>query len=199
MGEIDEAVSRALEEQQDSKFNSLIAALVAATATLMALGNIKDGNITQNMQQAQVKAVDLWSYYQSKSTKQHLAENALEMVQLRLDTEPNLSQEARQRLGESVRRYETQVKKYEAEKAKIKADAEESEAEYARLNVHDDQLDMAEACFTVSIALYGITALTRRRWLLGFALALTVCGTLLFLCAFLDWQFRPEWLARFLG
>jgi hypothetical protein len=33
------------------------------------------------MQQAQVKAVDQWAYYQAKGTKQHIAENTAELLQ----------------------------------------------------------------------------------------------------------------------
>lgn len=33
------------------------------------------------------------------------------------------------------------------------------------MNVHDDPFDLAEACLSVGIALAGVTALTRKRWL----------------------------------
>jgi len=75
VGEVNEAVSEALEraERAESGLNSVIAVLVAVIATLMALCNIKDGNIVQAMAQAQARGVDAWSYFQAKSTKQHLA------------------------------------------------------------------------------------------------------------------------------
>ena len=84
MGEIDETISEAVEKAGESKdsLNSLIAILVALIATFMALCNIKDGNIVQAMSQEQSKAVDSWSYYQAKSTKQNLAESVLDQLTL---------------------------------------------------------------------------------------------------------------------
>jgi len=43
-------------------------------------------------------------------------------------------------------------------------------AAYDRLNVHDDQFDMAEALMSIGIALFGVTALTQKRALLVTAL-----------------------------
>src|SRR5262249_56663634 len=74
VGELDEKISEAVEQARESRLNSIIALLVAVAATLMALDNIKDGNIGQAMAQAQAHTVDAWSYYQAKSTKQNLAQ-----------------------------------------------------------------------------------------------------------------------------
>jgi hypothetical protein len=82
MGELDEAISSAVEQAADSRLNSIVAILVALAATLMALDNIKDGNITQAMAQAQTHAVDAWSFYQAKSTKQNIAEATLDQLQV---------------------------------------------------------------------------------------------------------------------
>ena len=73
MGDLDETITSAVELAGDSRLNSIVAILVALAATLMGLDNIKDGNITQAMAQAQTRAVDAWSFYQAKSTKQNLA------------------------------------------------------------------------------------------------------------------------------
>lgn len=199
MSEVEGVIKETLEHPPESGLNSAVAVLVAVTATLMALCNIKDGNIVQAMAQAQTHAVDTWAFYQAKSIKQHLAENALEDVRLRLELGADLAPEPRRRLGMVADRYEAQVKKYEQEKAAIKAEAEGYRKEYDRLNLHDDQFDMAEACLTISIALYGVAALTRKRWLLGGAAGLTVAGALLGAAGFLGWSLHPEWLAKILG
>jgi hypothetical protein len=41
--------------------------------------------------------------------------------------------------------------------------------DYNTLNVHDDQFDMSEALISVGIALAGVTALTKKKWLLAVA------------------------------
>jgi len=58
--------------------NTTIAILVAVAASFVALCNVKDGNIVQAMAQAQANSVDAWSYYQAKSTKQHIAEGMID-------------------------------------------------------------------------------------------------------------------------
>src|SRR3989442_813104 len=59
MGDLNETISSAVEQAGDSRLNSIVALLVALAATLMALDNIKDGNIAQAMSQAQTLAIAL--------------------------------------------------------------------------------------------------------------------------------------------
>src|SRR6266481_4946654 len=97
MGELDDKISEALEKAQEShsRLNTAVAAFVAIAATLMALNNVKDGNIVQAMQQAQANGVDEWAYYQAKGTKQNLAISAREQIELMRDTAPNATPEVR--------------------------------------------------------------------------------------------------------
>ena len=55
MPDVSETVTEAVERDRESHshLNSAVAILVALTATFMALCNVKDGNITQAMTQAQ--------------------------------------------------------------------------------------------------------------------------------------------------
>jgi hypothetical protein len=102
-------------------------------------------------------------------------------------------------LDKRIAAYQAQVARYEKEKADIKAQAEGFQAEYDRLNLHDDQFDLSDAGFSVAIALFGVTALTRKRWLLGVAGAFFVVG-LVFGCAgFFEWHLHPDLLMRWLS
>ena len=82
MSEIDETIQEAVEHAQKSRLNSLIALLVAVSATFMALCNVKDGNIVQSMEEAQARSIDQWAYYQAKGTKQNLAEQMVDQLAL---------------------------------------------------------------------------------------------------------------------
>src|SRR5438477_109040 len=84
MPDVSETVTEAVERDRESHshLNSAVAILVALTATFMALCNVKDGNVTQAMTQAQAQAVDTWSYYQSKSIKGHLAEQTVDQMRI---------------------------------------------------------------------------------------------------------------------
>ena len=199
MSDIDEKITESLENARDSRLNTVIAALVAVSATIMALNNVKDGNIVQAMQQAQANGVDEWAYYQAKGTKQNLAIASREQVELMRDTTPNATPEARALFEKRIAEYAGMEKKYETEKVEIQRKAEGFQKQYDALNVHDDQFDMAEALLSVAIALFGVTALTRKRWLLVVAITFATIGTILGLAGFLGWNLHPDWLARVLG
>jgi hypothetical protein len=197
MADISDTVNEAVERAAESRLNSIIAALVAITATFMAICNVKDGNIGQGMQQAQATSVDQWSYYQAKGMKQNLAEATLDQLQLQraMLTDPKFAA----MLDGKIALYQKQVKKYEGEKTDIKKQAEGAQKEYDRLNFRDDQFDMSEACLSVAIALFGVTALTRKRWLLVVAGAFMFFGVLFGLAGFCGWAIHPDFLAKILS
>jgi hypothetical protein len=198
MGELDEAISSAVEQARDSRLNSIVAILVALAATMMALDNIKDGNVTQAMAQAQAKAVDTWSYYQAKSTKQNLAEATIDQLEaMRASSAAGSAGLAD--LDKRIANYQAQSARYEKEKADVKTQAEGYQKEYDRLNLHDDQFDLSDAGFSVSIALLGVTALTRKRWLLGLAGLFILVGVIFALAGFLNWSLHPDALMSWLS
>jgi hypothetical protein len=199
MAQIDEKISESLEKARESRLNTVIAALVAVSATFMALINVKDGNIVQAMAQAQANGVDAWAYYQAKGTKANLATSAREQIELMRDSSPSAPPEVKALFEKRIAEYAALETKYEGEKEEIKAQAQGFQKQYDALNVHDDQFDMGEALLSVAIALFGVTALTRKAWLLGVAIAFSGYGTALGLAGFVGWNLHPDWLARLLG
>lgn len=199
MGEIADVVNEAVEKGKESRLNSVVAVMVALTATFMALCNVKDGNVVQAMQQAQANGVDAWAYYQSKSTKQHIAEAMIDQLTVQRDVTLNLSAEGRALVDRKIADYTAKVKQYEADKAEIKRTAEGYQKQYDALNVHDDQFDMAEASLSISIALFGVTALTHKRWLLAIGALFVAFGVVLGLAGFLGKSLHPDFLAKILS
>jgi len=189
MGDIDETITDSVEQAGKSKINALVAIFVSLTATFMALCNVKDGNVVQAMSQAQAHAIDAWSYFQAKSTKQSIAENSLEL--LKLQKAPGSD--------ELIKKYEEQVKRYDKEKAEIKAQAEGFTKEYDDINVFDDQFDMTDALLTIAIAMFGITALTQKRWLLWFAAGTSLLGFILGITAFMKISLHSDFVSKILG
>jgi hypothetical protein len=197
MGEASDAIGEAIEKAHDSRINTVVAVAVSITATFMALCNVKDGNVVQAMAQAQASSVDQWAYYQSKSTKQHIAESVVD--QLSVQRELAGTPEARATLDQKIAEYQGRAKRDESEKAEIKRTAEQLSKKYDELNNHDDQFDMAEAGMTVAIALFGVTALTQRRSLLVVACLFAGFGAVMGLAGFLGLNLHPDWLARLLS
>ena len=199
MSEIADTISEAVEKAGGSRINTIVAVSVAVTATFTALCNVKDGNIVQAMAQEQAHEVDAWSYYQSKSTKENMAQSALDQLQLQRDLAVNPPPDARALMEKKLAEYEARVKHYEADKLAIEKTAQGHKAEYDRLNFHDDQFDMAEALMSIAIALFGITALTQRRWLLVTAGVFAGLGALMGLAGFLGLGLHPNFLASLLS
>jgi hypothetical protein len=199
MSDVADSAQETIEAAEKSKLNSAVAVLVALSATFVALCNVKDGNVVQAMAQAQAGAVDQWAYYQSKSTKQHIAETTADQLTVQRDIAVNPSPEVRKLLDSKILQYTNEAAKYEKDKADIKKQADDLAHQYDALNVHDDQFDMSEACFSVGIALMGVTALTQKRWLLGIASGFGAFGLLFGLAGFCGWNLHPDWLAKLLG
>ncbi len=189
MSETVEFAQEAVEQAGSNKINSMVAIFVALTATFMAICNVKDGNLVQAMSQAQVHALDTWSYFQAKSTKQALAENTLAILKIQEKASND----------ELIAKYEAQIARYEKEKTTLKQKAEAYEKEYDDLNVFDDQYDATEALLTVAIAMFGIAALTQKKWLLGFASAISLLGLVYGLAAFLQTSLHSDFLSKILG
>ncbi len=189
MSDIAETIQEPVEQANRSTINSRVALFVAITATFMALCNVKDGNVVQAMSQAQAHSIDSWSYFQAKSTKQSIAESALEMLKAQ-----NLpGNEA------LIKKYTEQIDRYEKEKNVIKAQAEGFAKEYDDINLFDDQFDMTDALLTISIAMLGITSLTQKRWLLYFSSIVSLIGIILGLAAFMKISLHSDFISKILG
>ncbi len=189
MADIAETIQEPLEDAPKNRINSMVALFVAITATFMAICNVKDGNIVQAMSQAQAHSIDAWSYFQAKSTKQSIAENAVELLQVQ--NSPGSAA--------LIKKYNDQIARYEKEKTEIKAQAEGFQKEYDDINLFDDQFDMTEALLTISIAMFGITSLTQKKWLLCFSSCVGLLGVILGLAAFLKISLHSDLVSKILG
>jgi hypothetical protein len=182
-------------ESSDKRLNSLVAVTVVILSVLMAVGNIKDGNISQAMQKAKTESVDAWAEYQAARIKLHVDQNGLTQFRL-LETAGNFD---RALAARQATEYEADIKKYEARSQETRAKAERLEKDYDALNFRDDQFDMSEAFMSIAIAVSAVAALVDSFWLLSVGWASGAIGTLFWIAGFSGLNFRPEWLAQFLG
>ena len=194
--ELGEKIHEAMEHgREGGGLGSTVALLVALAATFMALASVKDRNITLRMNQAQAKAIDTWNYYQAKSMKQNLAESTLdELTTLNASTAAGAAE-----AGKRIDSYKKSVSRYEHEKGEIKEEAEGYEKKYEALNQQHDLFDLSEAAMSVAIALLGVTALTKKRWLLAVAAVFLVTGAFFGVAGFMNLSIHPERLVSWLA
>lgn len=161
-GPHDHELEHAAHHADKDSFAGTIAVTTAIVATIGALfsymGGLTQANAGLYKNDAAIKkteASNQWNYYQSKSSKQNLAELALSLV-----------------ADDRKAGYEKEIERYKAEKAEIKLAAEKLEAESHHFDEQSEvQMHLhhrwaqATTALQISIALAAIALLTRRKWL----------------------------------
>jgi Na+/glutamate symporter len=144
-------------------FTSQIALFTAIIATVGAMfgymGGATQSNAGLYKNNAAIKkteASNQWNYFQSKSTKQSLAEVSRDLT-------PNEADKAK---------YQAKIERYEKEKTEIQNDAKKTEATAADWDKKSDEemhqhhrWAQATTVLQIAIALAAIALLTRRKWL----------------------------------
>ena len=161
-GPHDHELEHASQHGAKDSFTGRIAVMTAILATIGALFSYQGGATQANAglfkNNAAIKkteASNQWNFYQSKSSKQNMAE--LASVLVAEDRKPQ---------------YQQEVERYKKEKAEIKLAAEKLEADAtawdqqsdAQLHLHH-RWAQATTALQISIALAAIALLTRRNWL----------------------------------
>jgi uncharacterized protein DUF4337 len=153
----------ALEHEAQAEPHGLAGRLAVATALIATVGalfsymaGLTQANAGLDKNEAAIKkteASNQWNYYQAKSSKQNLAELAIE-----------LAPEARRAY------YGDEVKRYKGEKEDIKKAAEKFEAESLEWSKRSDEQihqhhrwAQATTALQISIAIAAIALLTRSR------------------------------------
>jgi hypothetical protein len=175
-GPHDHEIEHAAGHGASDRMSGRIAVTTALIATIGAVFAYQSGAtqaeamlFKNNAAIKKTEASNQWNYYQAKSSKQNLAELAIEIA-------PAARQDD----------YRAQVKRYADEKAVIKKDAEKLEAESLKwdhdsdhaLHVHH-RWAQATTVLQVSIALAAIALLTRRSWLLSGVYGVAAVGVVL--------------------
>jgi Domain of unknown function (DUF4337) len=149
--------------EEGGSFTSQIALFTAIIATVGAMfgymGGATQSNAGLYKNTAAIKkteASNQWNYFQSKSTKQSLAEVSRDLT-------PNEADKAK---------YQAKIERYEKEKTEIQNEAKKIEAESTDWDKKSDaemhqhhRWAQATTVLQISIALAAIALLTRRKWL----------------------------------
>lgn len=187
------------ESMSDKALNGWISFAVAIAGTFMALCEVKSGNVAQAIEHAQSQRLNEWSYFQAKSTKQSVAEGALDQLVSLRAVSGGADAETLKQLDGRILELRGKVERYEREKGEIQVKATRWEDDYNRFNAIDDQFDASTAAMSVGIALSGVSALVGSRRLFFAAVLFLILGIASgvagFLGAKLTLPFLSEWLA----
>ncbi|HWA89332.1 MAG TPA: DUF4337 domain-containing protein [Rhizomicrobium sp.] len=179
----------------NERLNNLVAVTVVVISVFLAVSNVKDGNIGQNMALAKADAVDTWSEYQAAKLKLHLAETSLAGLGVTASA-PGVNPDL---VAKEKARLEAAIAKYTAKADSLMTDAKAHEAQYDALNVHDDQFDMSEAFLSIALALAAVAAVTSLMWLLYVCWGVSAIGLVMGAAGFLGLNLHSDLVARLLG
>ncbi len=142
---------------------------VALTTTILAvcaaISALKGGGYSTRVQLSTTQEVNKWSYFQSKSIKQHAVE--LHRDQLDLARLEARTPEAQRLLQERIARAQAELARYDQEKSQIKAEAiQKDEGELKR---HAGAFGIAVMLLQIAIMLSSVAALLKRppMWVVG--------------------------------
>lgn len=183
-------------ESGNSTLNNLVAATVVVLSVFMAVCNIKDGNIVQNMQMQKADEVDSWGEYQGTKLKLGLAENSLSQLRIQAAQSPAgpVAEIIAKEMAAQQVIVAKQTSQAEAQLAKAKSYRPSIDAQ----GKVDDQFDMSEAFVSIAIALAAVAVLVESFPLLFLAWASGATGIAFGLAGFLGWDIHPDWLAALL-
>jgi Na+/glutamate symporter len=141
---------------QIAMFTAIIATVGAIFAYMGGATQANAGLYKNNAAIKKTEASNQWNYFQSKSTKQSLAE---------------MSRDLSTREDDKLK-YQTKIDRYEKEKTEIKVGADKLEADATEWDKKSDEQmhqhhrwAQATTVLQVCIALAAIALLTRKKWL----------------------------------
>lgn len=183
-------------ESKDKRLNSLVAATVVVLSVFLAVCNIKDGNIVQNMQMQKADEVDSWGEYQGTKLKLGLAEATL--VQLRVQAAGATPGHVADAIAREMAVQQGVVEKQTKQAAEQLKKAQAYRPAIEALGLTDDQFDISEAFVSIAIAVAAVSALVASFPLLFLAWGSGLVGIVMGLAGFLGWSIHPTWLVSLL-
>ncbi len=192
----DHLAESAAKEARNERLNAVVAVTVAVLATFLGICKVKDDNIVQAMQQAQVDKLDYWAYFQARTIRADIAEQAASQLELAKAAAPAAQAADYDKAIAGYRaKHADQLKKRD----ELRQLAEKAQSDYAALGKRDDQFDLSDALLAIAIALLAVTALTHQ-WALFFVSMLpTIAGVVMGLAGLMNLAIHPNMLFKLLA
>ncbi len=185
------------EHEAEAKFRDRAAMLIAFLAMLLAVGSLGGGNVAEDMIHANIKANDMWAFFQAKNMRQTMYEVSADEIKAQLAA-PGVPSEVRTRLEQQVKDYEATIARYDDEpdpaaptdtlrgegKKQLAAQARMYERLRERAEAQDANFDYSEVAFQLAIVLGSVAILALSRKVLYISIGLGVIGAVLMINGF---------------
>ena len=169
----------------DASFRRFAAIYLGVIAMLLAITSLGGSNATKVMLNSNIQASDIYGYYQSKYIRQTVYQTTADELEAGLLAQPDMAQAAKDKLGETIRRYRSRAERYESDpstgegKKELLAKAKEWEAKRDHAAERDPNFDFAEALFQIAIVIGSVSIVAASRSLIKLSGGLAIVGSLL--------------------
>ena len=150
------------------RFEKIVAVSIACMAVLLSIVEERSDSAKTDAILSTNEATNAWSYFQAKSTKQHVTESDLHLLgALELRGE-----------SEIVKTLEADSARYEAEKDEIKAKAEQLSEQASHSSAVDERAGQGALFLQLAIVLASVAILARwsKLWIASLLVALLGAG-----------------------
>jgi hypothetical protein len=183
-----EKAVKSVKETNSPQWMRVLSLLTAVLAVFTAWASLKGGGFSGRAMMSkneavfnQARASDQWAFFQSKGIKGMIKESELDRSQ----------GAKRKKLQEDIARYDQEKAEISAKAKALEDKANECNELVTKLGQPGKAFGYSVTLFQVGIALSGLAALTKRRWIWFFGLGVAVCGLAYFA--------QGYWLAWHLG
>ena len=174
----------------DASFRRFAAIYLGVIAMLLAITSLGGSNATKVMLNSNIQASDIYGYYQSKYIRQTVYQTTADELEVGLLAQPDMAQAAKDKLGETIRRYRSRAERYESDpstgegKKELLAKAKEWEARRDHAAERDPNFDFAEALFQIAIVIGSVSIVAASRSLIKLSGGLAIVASLLMINGF---------------
>jgi hypothetical protein len=182
--------------EEDEKFRSRVALMIAFMALLLAITSLGGGNAAEDIMNHNIHASDTWAFYQAKNIRQTSYRIAADMLEGELQLHnTTITPETQQLLQRKIEQFKATAARYESEpdpqapddplrgegKKELSARATDFAARRDRAQLQDPNFDFSEALFQIAIVLASVSILATSRLIMKVSVVVGIVATLLML------------------
>lgn len=175
-------LGRDAKDENSKDRDRLIGVYIGILAVLLALCTLGGGNATKDATIRNIEASNTWAFFQAKNMRRHVVRLQIDGLELRLATEPGLTDAAKAAIAARLADYRKQDVLLTSDKEKgegldelwQKAHAIEAERDIAMRK--DPYFDYAQALLQIAIVLASVAIIAGGNFLLGVSVLLAAAG-----------------------
>lgn len=143
-----------------TQWAAIVTTVLAVSA---AISSLKGGSYSTKVQLLTTQQTNAWSYFQSKSTKQHISETQRDLLELQLSIAKGPAE--RKLITAVLGKFQSDIQRYNQEKNEIKATAEQLGKDTDTFKKHSGQFGLAVMLLQIAIMLNSVGVFIKKQFM----------------------------------